>query len=161
MNHAPAIESNGTTTTLEEIIRLKTILVPIDFSAQSKFAFRYAAHLAESVDGRIILLHVVQSPFSYRGYEPEVEEELTRQAQHNLDQMCLTAAIKLENIETMVRLEVESISKEIVLAARDVEADLIVVPASHRSGFTRALVTSTADSISHHAPCPVLTIPAA
>jgi nucleotide-binding universal stress UspA family protein len=141
MNHAPAIESNGTTTALEEIIRLKTILVPIDFSAQSKFAFRYAAHLAESVDGRIVLLHVVQSPFSYR--------------------MCQTAAIKLENVETMVRLEVESISKEIVLAARDVEADLIVVPASHRSGFTRALATSTADSIGHHAPCPVLMIPAA
>jgi nucleotide-binding universal stress UspA family protein len=159
MKDTPTVESNGRTAADDESIRLKTILVPVDFSEQAKFALRYATRLAEKMGGKVIVLHVMESPLGYYGYEPGVAEALTNQAQHSLDQACQTDAIKLEHVETMVRLAVESVAKEIVLAAREVAADLIVVPANHRGGFTHDLFAHTADKIGHHAPCPVLMVP--
>src|SRR5688572_25373551 len=44
--------------------RLKTIVVPIDFSAQSKNALRYAVRLAEQFGSVLRLVHVVEpAPF--------------------------------------------------------------------------------------------------
>jgi len=54
---------------------------------------------------------------------------------------------------------VESVAEEIVLAARDVMADLIVLPAHHRALLGHTLFANTADKIARHAPCPVLMVP--
>ena len=41
---------------------MKTILAPIDFSKISDPVVKAAANLARSIDGRLILFHVVQPP---------------------------------------------------------------------------------------------------
>jgi hypothetical protein len=40
--------------------RVRRILVPLDFSGESRQALRYATPLAEKFSSRIILLHVIQ-----------------------------------------------------------------------------------------------------
>jgi nucleotide-binding universal stress UspA family protein len=154
-----AVDSNGRTAVEDESIRLRTILAPIDFSDEAMFAFRHASRLAEEVGGKVIALNVVESPNIYPAYEREEEEKLEGEAQHKLDQMCQTEAINPDKVETMVRLAAESVSEEILAAARDVAADLIVVPVSHLAVFRHALFGHTVDKIVRHAPCPVLMVP--
>jgi nucleotide-binding universal stress UspA family protein len=47
---------------------------------------------------------------------------------------------------------------EIVKAAKEWPADIIVIGSHGRSGITRALVGSVAEAVMRHAPCPVLVI---
>ena len=122
-------------------------------------SFRYALHLAGKVGGKVVVLNVVESPFARSGHAAADEEKLANEVQHKLDQACHFEAAQSEDVETMVRLAVESVSEEIILAARDVAADLIVVPTSPRSGFRHALFANTVDKIERHAPCAVLSVP--
>ena len=47
---------------------------------------------------------------------------------------------------------------EIVTAAHEMKADLIVISTHGRSGLSRAMMGSTAERIVRHATCPVLTV---
>jgi nucleotide-binding universal stress UspA family protein len=159
MKHAPFAAAQPKTAAVSESFRLKSILAPIDFSARAMCAFRYAARLAAQIGGKVIILHVVEGPLVYSAYSPAEEEKLAYEAQHKLDRACQHEAGKLEEIETMVRLAVESVPEEIVLAAREIEADLIVLPANPSGGFRHNFFPSTIDKIERHAPCPVLMVP--
>lgn len=47
---------------------------------------------------------------------------------------------------------------EIVKAAKEWQADLIVIGSHGRRGITRALVGSVAEAVMRHAPCPVVVV---
>ena len=47
---------------------------------------------------------------------------------------------------------------EIVTAAHELGADLIIIATHGRSGLSRALLGSTAERVVRHATCPVLTL---
>src|SRR5881396_1631347 len=54
------MEREGVVDLVPQILHLKKILVPIDFSDPSKKAFQYALRLAEQFDSEIVLLHVME-----------------------------------------------------------------------------------------------------
>ena len=159
MKNAPPAESNGKTAAHDASFRLNTILTPVDFSRNAMFAFRYATRLAEKTGGKVIVLNVVENPLVYPAFASGDQEAIANEAQHRLYQACQADSANSEDVETMVRIGVESVAEEIVLAARDVMADLIVLPAHHRALLGHTLFANTADKIARHAPCPVLMIP--
>ena len=57
---AQVTESDSVTEMVPQILNLKKILVPIDFSDMSKHAFQYALRFAEQFGCEIVLLHVVE-----------------------------------------------------------------------------------------------------
>lgn len=59
-------------------------------------------------------------------------------------------------VETVIRTG--SPADEIVAAAREVDADLIVVGSRGRGGVRAALLGSVSDAVLHHATCPVLVV---
>src|SRR5271166_5934349 len=65
MKQLASLETNGKAARNGESFQLKTILVPIDFSADSMFAFRYASRLAELAGAKVIALNVVVNPVVY------------------------------------------------------------------------------------------------
>ena len=54
------MEAESVVDLVPQILHLKKILVPIDFSDPSKKAFQYALRLAEQFDSEIVLLHVIE-----------------------------------------------------------------------------------------------------
>ena len=56
------MEAESVVDLVPQILHLKKILVPIDFSDPSKKAFQYALRLAEQFDSEIVLLHVMELP---------------------------------------------------------------------------------------------------
>ena len=143
------------------ILGIGHILVPVDFSAPAEKALRYAVSFARQFDAKITLLHV--RPISYYPAEmgdiPTVipaDEPATEKIQARLD----ADASRLVPAEMRDRtlLRTGSAYDEICNAARELEADLIIIATHGRTGLKHILIGSTAERVVRHAPCPVLVV---
>jgi nucleotide-binding universal stress UspA family protein len=142
------------------MLRLKTILVPVDFSMASERALKYAISLA-SADTTVVVLHVYNVPV-YNFPEgailasPDLATRLSAGAQVQLDNMLDLFAESGAKLQASLR---EGTARdEILAAAKSVDADLIVLGTHGRSGIRRALLGSVADSVIRMADVPVLSV---
>lgn len=140
---------------------LAMILVPIDFSEESKEAVQYAIPIARQFGARITLLHVtdpIRLPADY-GYGPVVrqiaDKAAMRKARARLNRLGRKMIGPGMMGETIV-LSGEACF-EITEAARAIEADLIIIGSHGCDGATNG-VGSTAERVLWHAPCPVFVL---
>jgi nucleotide-binding universal stress UspA family protein len=141
---------------------IRSILVPIDFSAHSKNALKYAIPLAEKFRASVHLVYVVE-PTVYPadlGFGqvvlPGVEDELREKGADELEQLIRREIGGAVTATSSVRTG--SPHQEILHEAEERGVDLIVVATHGHSGVEHILFGSTADRIVRHARCPVLTI---
>jgi universal stress protein A len=139
-------------------MKLRHILVPIDFSQTSHRALDFAIPLASQFDARISLLHVIEPIIYPQEIGPIAVSEM-RLAESALKELRTLAqktvpAANLNKVLTRTGLPY----REITDAARQLKADLIVLTTHGHTGFTRVLLGSTAERIVRHARCPVLTV---
>jgi len=136
------------------------ILVPVDFSAGSRLALRYAAPLAQRLGAKITLVYVDPIPFLAAELhnhplvlpDDEADAAIARELT-NLAAQQIGAAFP---VETLVRRGKAGV--EIVAAAEELGSDLILMPTHGYTGLKRTLFGGTADHVVRHAPCPVCTI---
>ncbi len=143
--------------------RMKTILVPIDFSAVSGVVVDEAATLARALSGRVVLLTVIQPPVITSEYAPLME---------NISEFVAagekTAAKKLAKLAE--QLEAKSIAAEtlqfngapvtnIVEQAEKLSADYIVMGSHGHSAVYDLLVGSTTHGVLMRSKCPVVIVP--
>jgi universal stress protein A len=139
-------------------MKLRHILVPIDFSQTSHRALDYAITLAVPFDARISLVHVIE-PMIYPQEVGPIAISEVRLAENALKELTALARrtvppANLKKVLTRTGLPY----REITDAARQFKADLIVLTTHGRTGFSRVLLGSTAERIVRHARCPVLTV---
>lgn len=140
--------------------RLKQILVPVDFSECSRKALLYALPFARQFGAGITLLHVVEAAYALGEFGaveyPTLEADLRKAAERRLGELAV------EQIGTRVafatRVRSGRPATEIAAAARELEADLIVIATHGHTGLKHVLLGSVAESVVRHAPCPVLTV---
>ncbi len=140
--------------------KLKTILVPIDFSEASFKALRYAVPFAEQFGATICLVHVIEGG-SFANDLPNVvlvksEEEQMRYASRELLNLAQREIEELVPVNPQVR--VGKPFHEIVEVAKRLRADLVIIATHGHTGLKRALLGSTAELVVRHAPCPVLAV---
>lgn len=143
----------------EPAIRIKDILVPVDFSACSKKALAYAVAFARQFQAAVTLLHVVD--FQVVGADrdidvPQVKNTLRLGGERQLARLVREAIGHRVLADTLVRTGQPFV--EIVEAARTRNVDLIVMATHGNSGISRFLVGSTTERVVRHAPCPVLIV---
>ena len=135
---------------------VKTILAPVDFSSQSRFAVREAASIADRFGAKLLLLHVVPQPESgfaqFRGQESLGEREAYAAAE--LSQVATRDAPESACEEIVVAGEVGETVRRLV---EEREVDLIVMPTSGEGPFRPFLIGSNAAKVLHDVTCPVLT----
>jgi universal stress protein A len=152
---APVIEL------VPSLLRIKSILVPTDFSPASEKALAYALPFARQFGARITLLHVVEpvgtpdfaksSPLIME--DDEVKAECTR----HLQSVVRSLEIEPGLVErTLVRFGRSF--NEIADAARTLKVDLIIISTHGRTGLKRVLLGSTTERVVRHAPCPVFVV---
>jgi nucleotide-binding universal stress UspA family protein len=132
--------------------RLRTILVPTDFSDCSRQAFHLAAMLARDQHARLVVLHV----------NPEVDPlevcrqpiDFREQLRHRLDEFRLPES----HVPVEHRLVDGEPSPEILKLAEEIGCDLIVMGSHGRRGLGRLVLGSVAEQVLRHAHCPVVTI---
>jgi nucleotide-binding universal stress UspA family protein len=142
-------------------LKIKYILVPIDFSAPSKKALDYAVPFAEQFGAKLTLLHVVEpvaTPDFANSFPLMMEnDKLIASCKAQLQSLVKRSAIDPKLVEKTLVCRGRSFH-EITDAARTLKADLIILSTHGYTGLKHALLGSTAERVVRHAPCPVLVV---
>lgn len=160
----PAAPDNTNAPVIELVpafLRLKKILVPVDFSDFSAKGTKYAARFADKFGATLLLTHIVE-PVRYPEsilIPPEMAE--ANRERLTLARKALAAFVKRQvpaglTTETLVRLGHPV--DQIVAAAKECDADLVIVGTHGHTGLKHLLLGSVAERIVRLAPCPVLTV---
>lgn len=141
---------------------VKRILMPVDFSAPSKTALKYAEQFAKQLGAGLILVHVVERvwyPHDWE-YTPVLEGNIGPVALEKEARVRLTALASEVKATVPVTPHVRSGTpwNEIVLAAKEYKADLIIIGTHGRTGLKHIVMGSTAERVVRHAHCPVLVV---
>ena len=137
------------------------ILAPVDLSECSRASLLVASERARREAAELLVMHVSTLPagaLALMEWEPSEEE---RQAHRNFTSQQFAdfmASVDLEGLDYDEVIRFGAPDREIVQAARDRDADLIVMGTHGRRGFERLFLGSTATKVLRRIPCPVLTI---
>ena len=141
---------------------IKSILVPVDFSAHSTRALEYAVDLAHRYEASLEIVYVYQAiafamPEGYILVTPDQLAEILSRFQLQLEAVKRHAiANGVPNVHTAL-LQGDPI-QEIVQRVGDREHDLIVMGTTGRTGVKRVFLGSVAENVVRLATCPVLTV---
>lgn len=145
------------------MIKFRRILLPTDFSANSRIAQAYACDLVEQHQAELHLLHVTQEmvlvaadPLS--GFVmPAADTDAAKAgAERELKHFLNPEWTAQRRVVYAVRNGSPFV--EVVRYAREHEIDLIVISTHGRTGLAHVLLGSAAENIVRTAPCPVLTV---
>lgn len=154
-------ESSTRTKSDPVLLRIKSILVPIDFSTSSKKALQYAVPFARQFGAKLTLLHVVEpvaTPDFANSFPLMMENDKVKAASRGqLEHIIKEQAIAPKLVEkTLVRFGRSF--HEIADAARTLKVDLIIISTHGYTGLKHALLGSTTERVVRYAPCPVLVV---
>lgn len=167
MRQKPRISGQPVHSVQNELLILysvKTILAPVDFSSATDEVVAEAARLALAVQGRVVLLSIIQPPVITSEYAPYVENmaEITaageKSAAKHLAQL-QDGLIQQEIPTETVQLNGAPIP-HIVEQAKRFAADYIVMGSHGHTALYDLLVGSTTHGVLLRAECPVVIIPA-
>jgi nucleotide-binding universal stress UspA family protein len=138
----------------------KHILVPTDFGEPAQAAFDTAVALAQKFASRLTVVHVypIVPGMPYGSAFVWPAERIAAAAREALAQYMIAAQARHSGCESMLRPGFPG--EEIVAAAAESGADLIVMGTHGRRGLPRMLLGSTAERVVRTAAVPVLTVAA-
>ena len=143
------------------VLRIRRILVPVDFSASAEKALRYAVSFARQFDAKITLVHVRPVPYypseigGFPTFVPAAEPPAAKMQAH------LEAHAERHiprELRARALLRVGTAFDEICKAARNGKTDVIIIATHGHTGLKHLLLGSTAERVVRHAPCPVLVV---
>ncbi|WAA10154.1 universal stress protein [Fervidibacillus albus] len=138
----------------------KKILVALDGSKESDWAFKKACEIAKRNDGELYLVHIIdmRSFATLEAYDQTIADRASNYAKEMLENY-KNEALKFGVREPDVIMEYGSpkvkISKEI---AQNIQADLIVCGATGLNAVERFLIGSVSEHIVRYAHCDVLVV---
>ena len=145
--------------TCEPLVSIKQILFATDFSRASARALPYAVAIAEKYGAKLHAAHIAPEPIGLPAAAREGTAKPGRKQQR-------------DDREALARLESDAAARSATKSSRakgtcgrsfpgsphDEGIDLIVIGTHGRSGASKLLMGSVAETIFRHAPCPVLTV---
>lgn len=145
---------------------MKTFLVPIDFSPVTDAVIDSAVTFARALDGKIVLLHVVQPPIvttTEFALPVDVVREATEGGERAAKQKMIALAqlVHRADIEHQTVVKVGPPGPVILEVAQEIRADYIVLGSHGHGKLYHFLVGSTANGVIHRAKCGVIIIPPA
>ncbi|KYG82470.1 universal stress protein [Roseivirga echinicomitans] len=144
-------------------MRLKTILVPIDFSGCSVKALRFAIGLAEKTEAKLVIMNACQKPAAYTDANiAAYSKKLIREAELNAIEAfeIIKAAVQgLDDVTHEFRVKHAFPQDAIISATLTENIDLIVMGTIGASGIKGILMGSNTYTVIKNVTCPVLAIP--
>jgi universal stress protein A len=139
---------------------IRRILVAHDFGKVSDAALDYGLGLGRRLGAQITVVHAYEVPTFGAPEVLVLSSNWTKQceivARQALDKVATHARERGFGVESMLR---EGRAwREVVAAAEETNADLVVVGSEGRHGVTPHLLGSVAEKIVRMAPCPVLVV---
>ena len=134
-----------------------TIVIAVDFEDASRRAIGVAKELAAPLGAKLVLVHAYELPvYTYPGLEPSIlpgfHHEVTQAAHHALEALADEVGVP----DAMLRDGPPA--REILAAARERQAAMIVMGTHGRKGLAHALLGSVAEKVIRESDVPVLTV---
>jgi nucleotide-binding universal stress UspA family protein len=164
------------TRALEQIKRLRRILVPVDFSTYSHKAAHFALGLARELRGELHLLHAYYSPavasstlnetFTYPESMSTYLKELAASARNDLNALAEELRARVRE-ELMISVEIHTsiangIAEDVILQkSEDLKPGVIVMGTKGKGGVLYRYLGSVTGRVMESARMPVLAIPEA
>ena len=142
-------------------LKIKKILVALDFSPLSEKAFHYAVRLARQFKAELTLLHILEPivPLTYEGLAIDLPDSTDDANIANKTLKEMAASARAGGIErTTARVGRGLASHELVEIARELDVDLIVIATHGYSGWKHFCIGSTAERVVRAAHCPVFVV---
>lgn len=137
----------------------RRILVPLDFSGQSRQAFRCAVPLAEKFGASILLVHVIPPPVYAATDLALAPPNAAAQRAAARRRLTTTATAGIPpGVKVRAVIREGHPAREILAVARRHKVGLVVISTKGRTGIRRLLLGSTAEYVVRHALCPVLAV---
>lgn len=150
---APASKRSG------DGIRMREVLVPIDFSVESARALEYGVALSRQFKSHLILMFVVDLPFTTGDLGtdiPRLENQIREKSEQELVRIAREVARKGCSVETIVSSGRPF--REIIDVANRRKVDLIIVATHGESKVRHVVLGSNAERVARFASCPVLIV---
>ena len=157
--------NSPTQSLLEDPLKIRTMLVAIDFSDESFRALDFALPLAKRFGASVQLVYVYEGKprFSWRVDTPELfsdpaielfsDREIAGRLREEVQRR-----FSIDLPEKNCHLRSGRPCPEICAAARKLNADLVVIATHGRTGLKHLTLGSTAEKVVRHAGCPVLVV---
>jgi universal stress protein A len=159
---AQVLEPEEVVEFVPQILNLKKILVPIDFSDMSKHAFQYALRFAEQFRCEIVLLHVVEPETVIAGTPlgvdvfADLEDDMAAAKAELAALVAASSRDRLKSVASAVRSG--HAPNEITKAAKELDVDLIVIATHGYTSWQHLCISSTAERVVRAAPCSVFVV---
>ena len=141
---------------------MKHILVPIDFSKESKCAAKVAAKLAKKIDADIFLLHILDMPEgvvdAMAGGDNSTPASLLfmKKVHERFDE--LKAEPFFDGLKINEKVQFDKTFDAIIEESKKDHIDLIVMGSTGASGLKEIMVGSNTEKIVRHSDVPVLVV---
>jgi nucleotide-binding universal stress UspA family protein len=145
-------------------MNFKNLLVPVDFSANSSNALRYAIQFAQYTGSKIIVFHSNYIPSVFpssdlKAIHEQSEGRRLMMLEYTVDKVCKKfKLVKPVNITYLIKRET-NVVKNILAAADEAKAGLIIMGTHGASGIKKAVMGSNTSAIIEKSDIPVLAIP--
>jgi|ETNmetMinimDraft_4_1059912.scaffolds.fasta_scaffold02303_2 nucleotide-binding universal stress UspA family protein len=144
-------------------LKIKNILVPVDFSECSLKAWKYALAFARQFGASVTACHIINSNqfgcpdwnidyANYLVYEEKIEEKATERLNDLIANEAGTG-IKIKG-----EVNTGQVVDEVLEMAAELDADIILISTHGYTGLKHAFLGSTAESVVRRAACPVLVV---
>ena len=143
-------------------MKIKKILVPVDFSENSVKILHAAIYFASKCKAHLSFIFVVQSFEDYSGFfvphmpVARFEEELLQSAEKKMGEF-LNEHLP-PDLQHDGKVISGDVAEEIVLYAEEEAIDLIIMGTHGYKGLEKVLFGSVAEKVVKTASCPVMTI---
>lgn len=143
-------------------MKMKKILVPIDFSENSNKILQYGVFVAKQFAANLQTIFVAQTFHDYSEFfEPHMpimqfEEDLVASAKERMKLFLDENLDKSVHCSSVVK--VGDVAEVVIEYAHDNDIDLIVMGTHGYKGLEKVLFGSIAEKIVKMSPCPVLTV---
>jgi len=140
------------------------IIVGTDGSAHSRHAMEWAIREAGIRHTPLTVLNVHQAVADYWGAvtypgDQELADQARKAAQKEADDILAELGDKPSPLSVTIQGAAGMPAEELIKAAADADAEMIVVGCRGAGGFRKLLLGSVTTQLTHHAHCPVVIIP--
>jgi nucleotide-binding universal stress UspA family protein len=137
----------------------RSIVCGVDGTQTSRWAARVAGEFARELDRTLVLVHVAEDRPTFPYGDIRLRELSRREAIEASRPMLERTAAAVADVSTEIRVIFGDPADALIAAARDADAELLIVGSRGRGPIASMVLGSVSAHLAAVAPCPVVVVP--
>lgn len=141
---------------------IRELLLPFDFSDNSRKALQFALHFQEKLKAHMSLIHTLEVPYDFASRQEENKKAMEKQARTQLKGLVEElhqSNASFGDLDLDMHILEGELSEGILRATRHYGADMVLMPTMGASGLRRFFLGSRTADVIHKSVKPVMVIP--